>query len=193
MDFKQRLAIQNSYKKKLLKLNPLITNKSGIYIFTREENGFKFAYIGQAKHLLERISNHFLGYQHIDLSLKSHKLYGKDNLTGWKVHTIECDEQELNDKEMQYIKFYADKGYQLRNKTSGSQGKGKFGIAENKAKLGYYDGIKQGKVNLLKDIKKLVTRLKFEPKDNSKISKRYYDRFLEIIGGTDDVRETNDT
>lgn len=35
-------------------LEPTLKNKSGIYIFTRYENGFSFAYVGQAKKLIDR-------------------------------------------------------------------------------------------------------------------------------------------
>ena len=44
---------------------------SGIYVFTRQENGFKYAYVGQAKHILTRLAQHLNGYQHIDLSIKN--------------------------------------------------------------------------------------------------------------------------
>lgn len=36
-----------------------------------DENGFRYAYIGQAVHILTRLAQHLVGYQHIDLSLKN--------------------------------------------------------------------------------------------------------------------------
>ena len=47
--------------------------------------------------------------------------------------------------EQKYIKQYANAGYQMRNKTSGSQGEGKQGISANKQSRGYFDGLEQGK------------------------------------------------
>ena len=50
-----------------------------------------------------------------------------------------------------YRDALADGGYQLRNKTSGSQGEGKSQIAEYKAVKGYRDGLEQGRKNLAKE------------------------------------------
>lgn len=52
---------------------------------------------------------------------------------------------ELDKWEQHYIKMYADNGYQLRNKTSGSQGAGKAKIDEYRPSKGYRDGIEQGR------------------------------------------------
>lgn len=50
-------AIEQENKKRLLKLNPKLNDKSGIYFLLREdENGFKYAYIGQAVHTLATVS-----------------------------------------------------------------------------------------------------------------------------------------
>ena len=83
-------AKQYAVKKKLLALYPNLNEKSGIYIYTREEptdDGVKlYAYIGQAKNLLSRLISHTLGYQQrIDISLKKRGLYNKDNPLGWKL------------------------------------------------------------------------------------------------------------
>ena len=60
-------------KKKWTDAFGAITDSSGIYILRRmDEDGIKFAYIGQAKHILTRLGQHLDGYQHIDLSLKKH-------------------------------------------------------------------------------------------------------------------------
>ena len=152
--------IINNYKKKWLALNPNIPERTGIYILTREdENGFKYAYIGQTKNkggILTRLAEHLHPYkpQHIDLSLKAHKLYDEiENPYGWQVDWFECLESELDGYEQEYILKYANMGYQMRNKSIGGQGKGKVGLNENKASKGYYDGLKQGRINALKEIK----------------------------------------
>ena len=154
--FRQAKAIEAKNKQKWLALNPSIDESSGIYILTRQdENGFRYAYVGQAKHILTRLSQHLSGYQHIDLSLKSHGLYSEDNPYGWVVYTQHCPVDVLNEEEQRWIKYCADKGYQLRNKTSGSQGEGKAKIDDYRPAKGYYDGIKQGYKNASKEISHL--------------------------------------
>lgn len=158
-NWRQVKAIESTNKKRFLKLNENLNENSGIYILTRlDENGFKYAYIGQAKHILIRLAQHMVGYQHIDLSLKKHGLYSEDNEYGWKVDFINCDECELDSKEKEYILKYANKGYQLRNKTSGSQGVGKSQIDEYKPKKGYRDGLEQGRKNTIKEIANLFDK-----------------------------------
>ena len=74
----------------------------------------------------------------------SKTLKSNANEYGWNVIHYNFSEEELDDKEQYYIKEYADNGFQLRNKTSGSQGKGKTKINEFKPSKGYQDGLKQG-------------------------------------------------
>lgn len=184
--FKQRLAIEKKNKEKLLKVNGDLNDKSGIYFLTREdENQFKYAYIGQAKHILTRLAQHLVGYQYIDLSLKKHGLYSEDNPYGWRVWHLNFDEAELNEKEQKYIKLYADNGYQLRNKTSGSQGKGKAQINEYKAPKGYYDGLKQGRKQLAKELSHIVEKhleIGFkEGKEHNKVSQKARDKFFDLL------------
>lgn len=173
--FRRAKAIENENKKRLLKVNPKLDERSGIYFLTREdEDGFKYAYIGQAKHILTRLAQHFAGYQHIDLSLKKHKLYSSENPYGWKVNFLHFPISQLDEKEQFYIKEYALNGYQMRNKTSGSQGVGKSQIDDFKPHKGYRDGLLQGKKNLAKELnhiidKHLVIGLKPE-KINNKVS-----------------------
>ena len=158
-NYKQRIAIENNYKKKLLEIDPVLNDNSGIYFFTRQdEKGFKYAYIGQAKHILSRLAQHFTGYQHIDLSLKKHGLYKDDNIYGWKINCIEYPEDELDRMEQHYIKLYAGQGYQLRNKTSGGQGDGKAQIDNYRPTKGYRDGLIQGRKNASKEIAKLFEK-----------------------------------
>ena len=185
-DLKKAFAIENSNKKRLLEINPKLNDKSGIYFLTREdEDGIKYAYIGQAKHILTRLAQHMIGYQHIDLSLKKHKLYSADNPYGWKVNFLNFQISELDEKEQYYIKLYAQNGYQLRNKTSGSQGEGKRQIDEYRPQKGYRDGLEQGRKNLAREIrdivdKHLVVSLKPE-KANNKISLRALEKFNQLI------------
>ncbi len=158
MNYRQIKAIEKANKERILKLHPGVPEISGIYVFYREENDLKFAYVGQAKHLLTRLAQHLSGYQYIDLSIKKHGLWSADNPCGYRLSFVPCFEDELDDKEQFYIKKVANLGYQLRNKTSGSQGKGKVGIAENKPPKGYYDGLKQGYLNAQKFVANLFEK-----------------------------------
>ena len=185
-NIRQAKVIENQNKKKLLEANPKLDEKSGIYFLTRtDEDGFKYAYIGQAKHILTRLAQHLVGYQHIDLSLKKHKLYAKDNPFGWRVNFLHFSESQLNEKEQYYIKEYALNGYQLRNKTSGSQGTGKSQIDDYRPRKGYRDGLEQGRKNLARELnhiidKHLVVSIKPE-KANNKVSIKAFEKFKEIL------------
>lgn len=184
--FRQAKAIEAKNKQKWLALNPKLNDESGIYILTRQdENGFRYAYVGQAKHIITRLAQHLVGYQHIDLSLKSHGLYSEDNPYGWNVTSVHCPIGELDEREQYFIKYCAYKGYQLRNKTSGSQGEGKTKIDDYRPAKGYYDGIKQGKKSLAKELshiaeKHLEIRLKPE-KQGNKVSEKQYEKFMALI------------
>ena len=157
MNYRQRMAIEQKNKERILKVCT-VPETSGIYILTRYENGFRYAYIGQAKKLLTRLAQHLSGYQHIDLSLKKHGLYNTENPSGWMIHWMSVPEEYLNNAEQTYIKEYADKGYQLRNKTSGSQGKGKRSLDNQKSPKGYYDGLQQGYKNAQKYVANLFDK-----------------------------------
>lgn len=170
-------------KRKWLAVNPYLKDDCGIYILTREKNGFRYAYVGQAKHILTRLAQHLDGYeQHIDRSLKKHGLFSQENPTGWFVSFFNCEENELDAQEQEFMKNTADLGYQLRNKTSGGQGKGKTGIADNKPAKGYYDGKKQGKSDLIKELSKVVKYLEIKPKNDGKLATRMAQKFWEILG-----------
>ncbi len=183
---RQAKAIEQNNKKRLLEVNPKLDEESGIYFLTRtDENGFKYAYIGQAVHILTRLAQHLVGYQHIDLSLKKHKLYSKSNPCGWKIGFLHFPKSELDKQEQHYIKAYADYGYQLRNKTSGSQGEGKAQIDDYKPSKGYHDGIQQGKKVLARELssiakKHLIIRLKPE-KEHNKVSQKQYEKFMDLL------------
>lgn len=183
---RQRYAIEAKNRKRLLEVNSSLTDESGIYFLTRtDENGFRYAYIGQAVHILQRLAQHLVGYQHIDLSIKKHGLYADDNPYGWKIGFLNFPISELDKQEQHYIKVYADSGYQLRNKTSGSQGEGKAKIDEYRPTKGYRDGIRQGKINLARELSSIASKhltigLR-EDKRGNKVSQKQLEKFYELI------------
>ena len=92
--------MEREIKQRLLFINPKLNEQSGIYFLTREdEQGIKYAYIGQAKHILSRLAQHMTGYQHIDLSLKKHGLISNNNMCGWNVNFLNFPEELLDEKE----------------------------------------------------------------------------------------------
>ena len=193
-------AIEKENKKKLLKLNPELNDESGIYFFLREdENGFRFAYIGQAVKILTRLASHMTGYeQHIDLSLRKHKLYDEQkNPNGWRVEFLNFPESELDEKEKYYIKLYADKGYQLRNVSLGGQGENRASgsIGERKAPKGYMQGIQQGKKVLARELSHIAEKhLKIEireDKKNNKVSQKQFEKFKELMN-EDSYKESDE-
>ena len=152
MDYKKIYAIKKANEERILKVCPNCPNTSGIYFLLREDGGFKYAYIGQAVRLRERLGSHLSGYQHIDLSIKKHGLWSEENPTGYKVHFLRFPESELDEKEQYFIKKYANAGYQMRNATSGSQGVGKRGLDNARPTRTYYDGLAQGYKNAQKEV-----------------------------------------
>lgn len=182
MDMRQIKAIEKANKERILKVCPNVPERSGIYFLLREENGFKFGYVGQAKQLLTRLAGHLKGYQHIDLSIKKHGLYSENNPTGYKIYFLEYPESKLDEMEQKYIKQYANAGYQMRNKTSGSQGEGKQGISANKQSRGYFDGLEQGKKALAKELKHIIdTHLVISLKKDTKISQKALEKFYSLL------------
>lgn len=185
-NLKKAKAIEFKNKQRLLAVNPELDEGSGIYFLTRiDESGIRYAYIGQAKHILTRLAQHLVGYQHIDLSLKKHGFHADDNPHGWKVGFLHYPVEELDKQEQHYITAYAQYGYQLRNKTSGSQGVGKKQIDEYRPQKGYRDGILQGKKSLAKELsgiisKHLVVGLR-EDKKNNKVSMKALEKFNDLL------------
>lgn len=186
MNYRQIKAIEQKNKKRILAVNPEVDESSGIYFLTRtDENGIRYAYIGQAKHLLTRLSQHLSGYQHIDLSLKKHGLYSAINENGWNVNFMHYPEEELDNHEQFWIRKYANSGYQLRNKTAGGQGEGKAQIDGYRPAKGYRDGIAQGKKTLARELSHiidthLVVELKPE-KENNKVSIKALEKFNALL------------
>ena len=186
-NIRKAMAIEAKNKRILLSANPKLNDNPGIYFLTREdENGFLFGYVGQAQKILTRLAQHMVGYkQHIDLSLKKHKLYSEDNPYGWKVNFLNFPENQLDEKERFFIKQYAMSGYQMRNVQTGGKVAGRSTIGDGKSTKGYRQGVQQGKKMLageLSDIagKHLEIRLKPE-KQNNKTSQKMFDKFQELL------------
>lgn len=184
MNYKKIYAIKKENEKKILKACPNCPNTSGIYFFSRKEGGFKFAYVGQAKHLLERIASHLFGHQRIDLSLRKHGLWSEDNPTGYKINYLEYPESLLDKMEKEYILRYANAGYQMRNATVGGQGQGKSGLDNARPNRGYYDGLRQGYRNAQKEVSHLFNlHLDYATKKNppTKLQEKAVQKFKDFL------------
>jgi hypothetical protein len=60
--FQRAKAIENANKRKLLALFPHLQERAGIYVLLRtNEEGVKYAYVGQAKNVLTRLAQHLIG------------------------------------------------------------------------------------------------------------------------------------
>ena len=171
----------------------------GIYILTRVNPATKdgtvkkYAYIGQAVKVVERLAGHFLGFsQRIDISLKTRGLWYKSNPYAWKIDVYYCNEDELDEKEREFILVAQQQGYELYNITSGGQDEGKEDINERKAGKGYYDGVDYGYKKALKEVKEYFDKyLIFLPNNKDEnckkngelkeIYKKKYSEFMELL------------
>ena len=180
-------AIEKKNRERLLKVNPNLNDRSGIYFLTRtDENDISYFYIGQAVNIIQRMCGHLTGYQHIDLSIKKRGFYSEENPYGWKLNFINYPKSELDKMEQYWILEYTKKGYQCRyNKTAGGQGEGKEKINEFKPSRGYRDGLKQGEKNLARELSSIAEKhLKIEireDKKHNKISQRQYEKFMDLL------------
>ena len=182
MDIQQIMAIDYKNKKKLKAMFPSLTDDCGIYILSRIEDGIKYAYVGQAKHILTRLAQHLRGFQHIDLSIKNHGWYSDENPVGYRVISIKCLESELDEKEQFYIKECQRAGYQLRNKTAGGQGTGKTQIDTFRPAKGYYDGLRQGAKNIKKELNHIIEKyLDISLKKDNVSSQKALAKFYKIL------------
>ena len=143
MNYRQIYARKAECEKRIKEVCPDCPNTSGIYFILREEDGFRYGYIGKARHLLERLGQHLIGYQHIDLSIKKHGLWSEENQTGYKIHFLQFPESELDEKERYFIQRYANAGWQMRNVESGGTN-GKTDINQRRPARGYFDGKEAG-------------------------------------------------
>lgn len=186
MNYKQIYAIKKANEERILQVCPNCPNTSGIYFLLREEDGFKYAYIGQAVRLRDRLGSHLSGYQHIDLSIKKHGLWSEENPTGYRVHFLEFAENLLDEMEQKYIKQYANAGYQMRNATSGSQGVGKKGLDNARPTRTYYDGLAQGYKNAQKEVAhlfKLHLDYKIKSDKPNKNQQKALQKFKDFLEG----------
>ena len=168
-NWRQIYARKRDDQKRSLKVCPDCPETSGIYFILREENGFKFGYVGQAENLLDRLASHLQGYKsHIDKSLRSHGLYDAEkNPTGYKIAFKEYPKAELDIMEQYYIKKCANEGWQMRNVESGGKS-GKTDIGERQPSRGYRDGLTQGEKNARKFVADLFAKhLTYAPKPKS--------------------------
>jgi hypothetical protein len=189
-NYRQIYAKQKRQREQLLAVNPKLNDEPGIYFLLRNsEENFKFAYIGQTRQgILSRLVSHLNGYeQHIDLSLKRHKLWSEDNPYGWRIEFMNCPIDRLDDLEIKYIKAYADAGYQLRNSSLGGQGANRASgqIGERKQPKTYTQGKVEGKKQLAKQLSSIIDKhleVKIQPgKENNKVSQKQRDKFFELI------------
>lgn len=193
LNYKKIYVIEKSNRERLLKVNPNLDDKSGIYFLTRtDEDGISYFYIGQAVKILQRMCSHLTGYQHIDLSLKKRGFYSADNPYGWQINFIHYPKDELDQMEQYWILQYTKKGYQCRyNKTAGGQGEGKEKINEFKASKTYRDGLKQGYKNASREVSHLFElHLDYKtksdmPSKNQQKAIDKFDKFLNFYKGGD--------
>ena len=117
-------------------------------------------------------------------------IYRSKNMGCMQTITLVAGKSELDKQEQHYIKAYADYGYQLRNKTSGSQGEGKAQIDDYKPSKGYRDGIQQGRKNLARELSNIAKKhLKIElreDKANNKVSQKQFEKFNELLKESED-------
>lgn len=187
-NYRKIFAIKSARENKIKDACPDITNASGIYVFYRvDENGIKRAYAGQAVNLLKRCASHLGEYDHLALSLKKHGFCKDGNPYGWKIIFRECEKDELDAREIETIRQFADNGFQMYNVSLGAQGTNRLSgqLSSRKPSKGYRDGIQQGRKNLAKELKDiidkhLVVELKPE-KANNKVSQKQFDKFKELL------------
>ena len=181
MNYRQIYARKAECERRIKEVCPDCPNTSGIYFILREEDGFRYGYIGKAKHLLERLGQHLIGYQHIDLSIKKHGLWSEENPTGYKIHFLQFPESELDEKERYFIQKYANAGWQMRNVESGGTN-GKTDIADRRPARGYWDGIDQGEKRLARELKHIIdTHLVISLKKETKTSRKALEKFFTLL------------
>jgi len=189
MNYRQIYAIKAAREKKIRAVCPNMPKTSGIYAFYRDdETGLKFAYVGQAVNLLERCGSHLGEYDHIALSLKKRGFYKIGSPYGWKLTYKECDRADLDKNEKLTILHFAEKGYQLYNKTAGGQGEGKAQIGQYKPARGYRDGLSQGYKNASKSVTKLFDlHLDYFPKSDppTKLQQGAMKKFKDFLEACD--------
>lgn len=186
MNYKQIFAVKRERESRIKKICPDIPYSSGIYAFYRvDEAGIKRSYVGQAVNLCERCGAHLGEYDHIALSLKKHKFYSNENPTGWKLAYRTCKKSELDQREIETIKAFADKGFQMYNITAGGQSVGKQVTGQYSQPKTYMQGIQQGKASLAKELKHIIDthlQVSLKPeKQNNKVSQKALEKFKNLL------------
>ena len=187
-------AIDKKNEQKLLAVNPRLDNQSGIYFLLRKdsETGIKFSYVGQARHIKDRLLQHLRGFQRIDISLKSHKLYSKDNPDGWDIQFIHYPIEKLDEMERYYITLYAKNGYQSRNIDTGG-GAGKRELGERKQPKTYREGVERGYINASKEVANLFdkhlnySKKSDKPNKNQDRAAEKFEDFLNYYKTTEEI------
>lgn len=171
---------QNEIMECLYAYDNNLTENPGIYILTRagkvRKDGTcsRYAYIGQAKNILQRLASHFMGFeQRIDVSLKTRALWSKPNPYGWRITVEYCSVEELNQKEREIIAQYQnDPELELYNITSGGQDEGKEDINERKESRKYNEGLKNGYDKCKKEVQEFMKYLFLMPNEDFVINDR---------------------
>ena len=156
MNYRQIYARKAECERRIKEVCPTCPERPGIYAFYRtdQETGLRFCYIGQAsKSILARCAQHLQEYDHIALSLKKRGFYNAtDNAGGWMLTYWDCPVGGLNEAEQTVIKTWADNGYQLFNRTGGSQGNGKVVFDNKRQSKTYREGLAQGYTNARREV-----------------------------------------
>lgn len=189
MDYRQIKAIEAKNKKRILEVCPECRDESGLYFLLRREDGFKWAYVGQSIKVLTRLAQHLSGYQAIDNSIRKHGLFSDENTGGYKVCWLPFKRYELDDKEQYYIRVLANDGWQMKNRTAGSQGVGKKSLDNQRSPKTYREGVAQGFLNARREVAHWFDKhLAVSIKKPSKNADKALQKFLEFIdvGGNDE-------
>ena len=92
---------------------------------------------------------------------------------------------EEQQKEIETIKVFADKGYQMYNITAGGQSTGKQVTGQYKPPKTYMQGVQQGKKTLARELSNIIDthlQVSLKPeKQNNKVSIRAFEKFQNLI------------
>ena len=137
--------------------------KCGIYKIT---NPFGATYIGKSKNIISRFKN----YKHLKENNKQTKIYNSLQKYGWEHHVFsiieECNEEQLNVREMYWINYY--NSYHYHNKTLGLNltkgGEGGNGIIRTEQMKLNHSLIMTGKIRSTKNKMSVSKALSNKPK-----------------------------
>lgn len=97
----------------------------------------------------------------------------------------ECPKDELDKREVETIKQFADAGFQMYNVLSGSQSAGRTKIGEFKQPKTYTQGKVEGKKQLARSLKDIIDKhldVQLKPeKKNNKVSQKQEKKFWEML------------